>query len=97
MSIDRLETLRSIKEEEGGSYRMHIICPDGRNECFRGVSLLRHREEQALVIQEELKGGKKERILRLVRVTDPEVAQEIDQHALFEKMPPMVAHLASSF
>lgn len=46
MRIDRLETLRSIKEEDGG-----------------GVPLLRHREE----------------------------------HALFEKMPPMVARLDSSF
>lgn len=97
MSIDRLETLRSIKGEEGGNYSMHIICPDGRNECFRGVPLLRHREEQALVIQEELKGGEKERILRLVRVTDPKLAQEIDKHALFKKLPPMVARLAFSF
>lgn len=72
---------------------MHIICPDGRNESFGGIPLLRHREDQALVVQEELKGGEIQRILRLVRIIDPELAQEIDKHALFKKLPPVVTRL----
>ena len=95
MSIDRLETLRSIVPAGEGVYGLHIIRPDGRNKYFTGIPLVKHEDDKALVIVE--KPGKKERILRLVRVTDPKLAQEIDQHALFKKMPPVVIRLTSFF
>lgn len=90
MSIDRLETLKAIKVDGQGLQRMHVIRPDGRNEYFQGVVLVQYYNNRALVIEES---PERLRIIRLVAVADPEVAQDIAQYSLYEKTPPVAVRI----
>lgn len=71
MSIDRLETLRSIEPMNDGRYSLHVTRPDGKNELFVGELFGHPAYDRALVIQYP-KG-----VLRLLQITDPEIAEKV--------------------
>lgn len=81
MSIDATETLRRLVIDEGGAQTLYVTGSDGKNRRFEGKLLIQPTHDKAIVIEDK-PGG--QRIKRLIRVTDPELAQQIAPYALFQ-------------